>query len=144
MSEVVISVGDFRTAFPEFSNETTYTDGLLTRFLTQAQAYCSPVNFRVKPEIRLLLIQLMTAHLITLNKIDPTTHESTGSADITGFEQSASVGGVSVSLQAPMSKDAFEQWIQSTGYGQQYWALLCANTPTGVFYIGTPKAFGIR
>ena len=144
MSEVVITVADFRTAFPEFGNTTTYPDALLQRFLTQAQAYCSPVNFRVKPATRILLIQLMAGHLITLNNIDPTTHQSTGSGEITGFETSASVGGVSVSLQAPIARDAFEQWIQSTGYGQQYWALLCANSPTGVHYVGVARFMGIR
>ena len=96
MSEVVITVSDFRTAFPEFNNATNYPDALLNRFLTMAQAYCSPVNFRVKPAIRVLLIQLMAGHLITLNNIDPTTHESTGSGNISGFETNASVGGVSV------------------------------------------------
>lgn len=144
MSEVVVTVGDFRSAFPEFSNTTNYTNALLTRFITMAEAYCSTKNFRVKPETRILLIELMTAHLITLNNIDPTTHESTGSSEGAGFETSASVGGVSVSLQAPVAKNAFQTWINSTGYGQQYWALLVANNPTGVHYIGNPRVFGIR
>lgn len=143
MSEVVITLADFRTAFPEFP-ATAYPDALCNRFLIMAQSYCSTKNFRIKPETRILLIQLMTAHLITLAKIDPTTHTESGRGEITGFETSASVGGVSVSLQAPISKDAFEQWIQSTGYGQQYWALLCANSPTGVHYVGISRAFGIR
>lgn len=141
---VVVTEEYFRAAFPEFASKTTYTDALVTRFILMAEAYCSPRNYRIKPEVRVLLIELMTAHLITLNSIDPTTHESTGSGDITGFETSASVGGVSVSLQAPIAKNAFEQWIQSTGYGQQYWALLVANVPTPVHYVGTPRAFGIK
>lgn len=141
---VVVTEAYFRAAFPEFSSKTTYTDALVNRFILMAEAYCSPRNYRIKPEVRVLLIELMTAHLITLNNIDPTTHESTGSADVSGFEVSATVGGVSVSLQAPVAKNAFEQWINSTGYGQQYWALLMANTPTPVHYIGTPRAFGIK
>lgn len=144
MSEVVITVSDFRTAFPEFSNVTTYPDALLQRFITMAEAYCSTKNFRIKPATRVLLIELMAGHLITLNNIDPTTHESTGSGDVSGFETSASVGGVSVSLQAPIAKDAFEQWIQSTGYGQQYWALLVANNPTPVHYVGAYRPWGIK
>ena len=144
MSEVVVTVADFRNAFVEFSNTTNYTDALVGRFITMAEAYCSTKNFRVKPATRILLIELMTAHLITLNNIDPTTHESTGSGEGAGFETSASVGGVSVSLQAPVAKNAFQTWINSTGYGQQYWALLVANNPTGVHYIGNPRVFGIR
>ena len=142
MSEVVVNVSDFRGSFPEFK-VADYPDALVQRFITMAEAYCSTKNFRVKPAVRVLLIELMTAHLITLNNIDPTTHESTGSGSVTGFETSASVGGVSVSLQAPIARNAFEQWINSTGYGQQYWALLVANCPTPVHYVGCP-AWGIR
>lgn len=142
MSEVVVSINDFRGSFPEFQ-VADYPDALVQRFITMAEAYCSTKNFRVKPAVRILLIELMTAHLITLSNIDPTTHESTGSSSVTGFETSASVGGVSVSLQAPIARNAFEQWINSTGYGQQYWALLVANCPTPVHYVGCP-AWGIR
>ena len=144
MSEVIVSVSDFRSAFPEFSSATDYTDALISRFITMAEAYCSTKNFRIKPATRVLLIELMTAHLITLNNIDPTTHQSTGSSGVSGFETSASVGGVSVSLQAPVVKSAFETWINSTGYGQQYWALLVANNPTPIHYVGMPKAWGIK
>ena len=141
MSEVVITVSDFKAAFPEFGS---LTDAVATRFLTQAQAYISTHNFRIRPQVRVLAIQLMAGHLITLAKIDPTSGNATGTGDAAGFEVSASVGGVSVSLAAPVARDAFESWINSTGYGQQYWALLKANNPTGVHYIGTPRAFGIR
>ena len=144
MSEVVVTVSDFRSAFVEFSSATDYTDALVGRFILMAEAYCHTKNFRVKPEVRKLLIELMAAHLITLNNIDPTTHQSTGAAGVSGFETSATVGGVSVSLQAPIAKDAFQTWINSTGYGQQYWALLVANNPVGIHYIGTPRAFGIK
>ena len=141
MSEVVITVSDFKAAFPEFGS---LTDAVATRFLTQAQAYISTHNFRIRPQVRVLAIQLMAGHLITLAKIDPTSGNATGTGGSAGFEVSASVGGVSVSLAAPVARDAFESWINSTGYGQQYWALLKANNPTGVHYIGTPRAFGIR
>lgn len=143
MSSVNVTVAGFRAAFPEF-DAANYTDALVQRFLTMATAYISTKNYHIKPAVRELLIELMTAHLITLAEIDPTTHEVKSSGSAAGFEVSATVGGVSVSLQAPIARNAFEQWIQSTGYGQQYWALLVANVPTPVHYIGTPKAFGIR
>ena len=141
MSEVVITVSDFKAAFPEFSS---LTDAICTRFLTQAQAYISTHNFRIRPQVRVLAIQLMAGHLLTLAKIDPTSGNATSTGNAAGFEVSASVGGVSVSLAAPVSRSAFESWINSTGYGQQYLALMTANNPTGVHYIGTPRAFGIR
>lgn len=141
MSEVVITVSDFKSAFPEWAS---LTDAVAQRFLTQAQAYISTQNFRIRPAVRVLAIQLMAGHLITLAKIDPTTGNPTIASETVGFETSATVGGVSVSVAAPNSKNAFESWMNSTGYGQQYLALMTANNPTGVHYIGTPRVFGIR
>lgn len=143
MSAVEVTIEGFRCAFPEFSFA-NYPDNVVCRFLTMAQAYCSATNYKIKPSVRLLLIQLMAAHLITLADIDPVTHMVKSAGDIAGFEVSASVDGVSVSKQAPIARSAFEQWIQSTGYGQQYWALLVANVPTPIHWVGNPQAFGIR
>lgn len=143
MSAVDVTVNGFRTQFPEF-DATNYPDALITRFITMAEAYCSTTNYRIRPAVRILLIELMMAHLITLSEIDPTTHEVKTMGGIAGFELSASVDGVSVSKQAPIAKNSFEQWIQSTGYGQQYWALLVANVPTPIHWVGTPRAFGIK
>lgn len=141
MSEVTITVSDFKSAFPEFN---ALADTVAQRFLTQAQAYISTHNFRIRPAVRVLAIQLMAGHLITLANPDPTSGNATGTGNSAGFEVSANVGGVSVSLAAPASRSAFESWMNSTGYGQQYLALMTANNPTGVHYIGTPRAFGIR
>lgn len=143
MSVVEVTAQMFKEAFPEFDKE-AYTDAILNRYIIMAEAYCSTKNWRIKPAVRILLIELMAAHLITLAGLDPVTGIAKGSASATGFETSASVGGVSVSLQAPIAKNAFEQWINSTGYGQQYWALLTANISTPFHYIGTPRAFGIK
>lgn len=143
MSAVEITVEDFRCHFPEF-DLAAYPDNVLCRYLHMATAYCSPKNFRIRPAVRILLIELMAAHLITLAGIDPTTHLATSSSGATGFETSATIDGVSVSKQAPIARNAFEQWINSTGYGQQYWAMLVANTPTPIHYVGNPETFGIR
>lgn len=142
MSAVEITVKDFRCKFPEF-DLANYPDNVLCRYLDMATAYCSTTNFRIRPKVRILLIELMAAHLITLAGIDPISHVATNSS-ATGFETSATIDGVSVSKQAPIARNAFEQWINSTGYGQQYWALLVANTPTPIHYVGNPETFGIR
>lgn len=143
MSAVEITVSDFRCKFPEF-DLANYPDNVLCRYLNMATAYCSTTNFRIRPKVRILLIELMAAHLITLAGIDPTSHMATSAGSATGFETSATIDGVSVSKQAPIARNAFEQWINSTGYGQQYWALLVANTPTPIHYVGNPETFGIR
>lgn len=143
MSEVVVTIGQFRTDFTEFADTNKYSDGLLTRMLRTAKAYISTENFRIEPDIRVLLIELMMGHLITLYTADPTNIANSMASNV-GAEVSASVGSVSVSKQAPIASDGFEQWIQTTGYGQQFWGILTAQNPTGVFYYGIPNVFGIK
>jgi len=141
MSQVELVAKDLREAFPEFASECKYPNGYLDRFLTQATMYISKYDCYIRPEVRKLAIQYMACHLLTLSAVD-----SSGNA--TGAESniitSSSIGSVSVSIQPPIARDAFEQWIQSTPYGKAYWALLQANTPTGIHWVGTPRAFGIR
>lgn len=141
MAQIEISATDLREAFPEFADGDKYPDAYLTRFITQAEAYISSENCVLRPKVRTLAIQYMTCHLLTLAQVDGTGN-ATGAEG--GIVISSHIGNVSVSLQAPIARDAFEQWIQSTLYGKMYWALLSANNPTGIFWVGTPRAFGIR
>ena len=140
---VEVTIEGFRSAFKEFCDPVTYSDCLLGRFLTQAQAYISTQSFLIKDSIRLLLIQLMAAHLITLSEINPDTHIVSTMGSVAGAEISATVGGVSVTKQNQISKDSLEQWLQSTGYGQQYLAILQAHN-LGVYFVGNPRAWGIK
>lgn len=140
---VVVTVEDFRDSFREFCDPVKYKDCLLTRFLTQAQAYISKQTFVIPDAVRLLLIQLMAAHLITLSEIDPQTGIVSSMGSVAGAEVSATVGGVSVTKQAQISKNNLEQWLQSTGYGQQYLAILTAHS-IGVYFVGNPVPWGIK
>lgn len=140
---VIVNIKDFRDSFREFCDPVKYKDCLLDRFLTQAQAYISPQTFVIKDDIRLLLIQLMAAHLITLSEIDPQTGIVTSMGSTAGAEISATVGGVSVTKQGQISKDSLEQWLQSTGYGQQYLAILQAHN-LGFYFVGKPFPWGIK
>ena len=140
---VVVTVEDFRNAFKEFCDPVKYKNCLLTRFLTQAQAYISKQTFVLPDAVRLLLIQLMAAHLITLSEIDPQTGIVSSMGSVAGAEVSATVGGVSVTKQAQISKNNLEQWLQSTGYGQQYLAILTAHS-IGVYFVGNPVPWGIK
>lgn len=141
---VVVTVSDFRTALPEFSSVTTYPDAYIQRFITQAEMYISTQSGRLRDNVRKLAIEYMTAHLITLSATDGAGATKADSASAGMTLASASIDSVSVSYQGLIAKDAFEQWIQSTLYGRLYWALLSANNPVGIHYVGTPRAFGIR
>lgn len=141
MAQITVGVKDLREAFPEFNDVTLYPDGYLERFITQATMYISTDNRVLRPEVRKLAIEYMACHLMSLSATD-------GAGNATGNDgnivTSSHIGSVSVSIQAPIARDAFEQWIQSTPYGKAYWALLTANNPTGIFWIGTPRLRGIR
>lgn len=142
MSEVIITVCDMRQAFPEFMDEKKYPCGLIERFIAEAECFISTGNFRIRPQVRKLAIEYLVGHLITLTTISDNGAQ-TGVAD-GNIVTSASVDGVSVSNLAPIANDASEQWYQSTPYGKKFWALLTANNPMGVYWCGTPRAYGIR
>ena len=144
MSEVTVTVAEWRQAMPEFANTTAYPDTYMQRFLTEATMYISTKNFRIRPEVRVLAIEYMAGHLLTLAATDGAGNAKPNADTAGSVINSASIDSVSVSLQAVIAKDAFEQWIQSTPYGKAYWALLTANNPTGVFYVGNLKPWGIK
>lgn len=144
MSTVTVNIQDFREAFPEFSDTTRYPDKFLERFLAEATSFISVRNFRIRPDVRVLAIEYMMGHLITLAATDGAGNPNANASDAGTIVTSAHIDSVSVSMMAPIASDAFAQWIQTTAYGRKYWALLTVNNPTGVFWLGSPRAFGIR
>lgn len=144
MAEITVTVADMRAAFPEFGSETQYPDAFLQRFLTEATCFISTRNYRLRPQVRILAIEYMAAHLMTLSAVNGDGTPNASFSDAGGAVTSAHIDGVSVSMQAPIASDAFAQWIQTTPYGKALWALLTANNPVGVFWCGNPKAWGIR
>lgn len=141
---VNVTVQMLRQAFPEFGNTTDYPDAYIQRFITQATMYISTVSRIIRDDVRVLAIEYMACHLITLSATDGKGNIKGNDSGAGGVLTSATIDSVSVSFQAVIAKDGFEQWIQSTPYGKAYWALLIANTPVGIHYIGNPKAMGIR
>lgn len=140
---VNVTVAEFRLAFPEFDSTTKYPNAYIERFITQATMYISTQSGIIRDDVRKLAIEYMVGHLITLSAVDGQGNAQ-GDGNSGGVLTSASIESVSVAFQGVIAKDAFEQWIQSTPYGKMYWALLEANTPTGVFWVGSPRIHGIR
>lgn len=134
----------FKAAFPEFSCSVKYPDAYVERFLTQSTMFISTDSGVIKDDVRILAIEYLTAHLITLAAIDGQGNANSDSGNSGGVLTSASIDSVSVAFQAVIAKDAFEQWIQSTPYGKLYWALLSANMPAGIYWAGSPRIWGIR
>lgn len=151
MAKIIITPQQFRSAFPEFAAD-KFPDALITRFLTMSQGWISHNDGGcvLTTDERTLLIELLVAHLITLYYPNGTATETptggeTSVGGTTGVVKSSSIGDVSVSMQDLIANTAFEQWIQSTGYGQQYWTMLQAKTPTPIYFPGAPRSpYGIR
>ena len=141
---VNVTVSDFRNALPEFNSTIRFPDAYVQRFITQSTMYISTQSGIIRDDVRVLAIEYMTAHLITLASIDGLGNDKNDSSTSGGVLTAASIDSVSVSFQAVIAKDAFEQWIQSTPYGKMYWALLSANMPGGIFWVGSPRVAGIR
>lgn len=141
---VSVSVSDLRSAFPEFASVTAYPNAYIQRFITQATMYISTVSRIIRDDVRVLAIEYMACHLMTLSAIDGAGNIKDDNGSAGGVLTNASIDSVSVGYQGVIARDGFEQWIQSTPYGKMYWALLKANTPVGIHYVGSPRVFGIR
>lgn len=129
---ITVTVADFRTDFPEFSDTTRYPDSELQTFITQSMCYVSNVNYGVlRNNCRKLAIELMVAHLQTLQD------RITSGQNATGQIGSTSIDSVSVSIIAPPNKDQFDYWLGLTPYGQRYLMLLLAHAPAGLYFGGS-------
>ena len=140
---VNVTVAELRLAFPEFADTTKYPDAYIQRFLTMASRFITKDSGRIKDDVRVLALEYMTCHLMTLSAVDG-QNKAQGDGNGGGVLVSAHIESVSVAYQGVIANDEFAQWIQSTPYGKMYWALLSANNPAGIFWVGSPRAFGIR
>ena len=141
MSQVEVTPEMIQCAFPQFAS---YPDAYLQGYICQATAYISTTNYRIRPDARVLAIEYMALHLMELSGVGPDGQPLPGATD-GGIVTSASIDGVSVSTLAPIARDAYEQWIQSTKWGKMLWALMSANNPTPLYWVGKPRSpYGIR
>ena len=144
MSRVELTVKYLRDTFPEVADSETYTDAYLGRFIILAEQFISSQNFRFKPSVRELAQGYMAMHLLTLSATDASGALKSDTGNAGRVVNSASIHDVSVQMQAVIASDAYEQWLQSTPYGMALLALLTANNPVGVYFVGNPRAFGVR
>ena len=128
---ITITVDSFRCDFIEFFNEDKYSDNDIDVFIKRANHYISNKVYGIMNKAdRTFALELMVAHLLTINdKI------KTNAA--TGVVASASIDAISVSLVAPVNKNALQYWLNSTAYGQQLLALLQGKAPAGLYFGGS-------
>jgi hypothetical protein len=114
---------------PAFSDSTKYTDEKVELFIEQAYNYISPhKGCLLKCKSRRYAIELMAAHLLTLNDRILSGNMSAG-----GRITSANIDKISVSLEAPKNQNDWNYWLSLTPYGMALSALLISKAPIGIY-----------
>lgn len=137
---IQITSQEFRSAIKGFSDKEKYTDEQIDLFIEQAGLYVSPINCGVlRCEQRVYAIELMAAHLLTLN-------DKILSGDISagGRITSATIDKISVSLEAPKNQNDFSYWLSLTPYGMSLLALLKTKSSIGIYSGGTNYRGSLR
>ncbi|MCQ2299919.1 MAG: DUF4054 domain-containing protein [Bacteroidales bacterium] len=146
----MFDVDVFCSWFPEFDNRSTYSAKFLTAAAKQARMWISREECaHLQGEERMYAYYLMIGHLIIMTKkeqnaSDPSNMQpgmgmssQSGAVGGSGLLQSASVGGVSVSLQVPQYfKGAWDWWLGQTPYGQKLLAFLESRVPVAIYGYG--------
>lgn len=124
----------FIALFPAFSNPTTYPEATLQQYWNSAVNYVSDEAYCgvIKLEKRQYAINLMTAHLTYIGDL-------TAAGTVPYLMQNATIDKVTVGLTPPPLKNQWQWWLSVSPYGQQFLALMQANTAGG-FYIGGSAA----
>lgn len=110
------SVSTFRIRFPEFSDDTEYSDARIQLFLDDATCYMGTEESRWCGKYDISQSYL-TAHLLTVG----TSTEVGDASASSGPVSSKSAGGVSVT-RAVVAKDRSDadSFYSTSSYGQQY------------------------
>jgi len=132
-----ISVELFRERFPAMKNPEVFTDMEIINQSEMAQCFVSPGK-TLKGECYQTAIYLMTAHLLWSGYL--ISQGQTSANIVTG----ATISKVSVSMQPPPARSAWQFWLSSTPYGLQLWALLNIKAAGGAFIGGLPERTAFR
>lgn len=102
--------------FPEFEGTPLVE---IQRRITRAEVYISPALQTLDEWDALLAVELMTAHILTLD---------TQSDGNNGILQSSSIKDVSISMMTPPTKGMFDYLMSQTEYGKQLVLLIETRT----------------
>jgi len=133
-SEVTLTVEQFRTDFPEFT-ESLYADAVIQAAIDRSACFISRTNSGpLMDDCRILAIGYATAHLLTSAC---GTNATNGGGSQGGLVGASTVGSVSVTIIPPPSSTQFQYWMNQTCYGQAYLSLLASKAPAGIFTGGS-------
>ncbi len=127
----IFDLAAFRASWPAFADPTAWTDAGLIAARSEAQCHIAPAGDGRLRDCLPLALDLMTAHIATLDKA-----QATGSA--VGIVQSATVDKVSVTTVPPPVKSQFQWWLCQTTYGTRLLSLLKSKAAGGLYVGGLP------
>jgi hypothetical protein len=138
---MTVAYQDFVTAFPEFSNQTTYPQGTVEFWIGQAYLQLSPTAFGTSLD---LAVMLFTAHNIVLAAQSARAGASGGVAgSSSGIVASKAVADVSVSYDTTLTAVAGAGIWNATSYGQRLFMMLRAFASGPYYRPGIPpRTFG--
>ena len=145
-----VDTSEFLSYFPEFTTENGYTVKMIEAIGKRVRLFVPYQQCdNLDGEDRTYARSLLMAHMLMLCKKQQDSMNMGGNAQTgasggtsvgamggSGILQSASVGGVSVSMQIPQSQSAWEFWLNQTPYGIEFQAYTSLHAPVGVYCEG--------
>lgn len=140
---LVYTDADFRAAFPFFADTTMYPEARLQQNFVNGSGYISTLNYGAMVDAnRQQALYLITAHVTVLQ--DALNAAMAGQTMVIGILTQAKIDKVTVTVQPPVSKNAFQYWLNLTPYGQALLALLAVQSAGGWQVGGNPERQAFR
>lgn len=118
----MVTVTDFRAAFPEFSDLSRYPDAQITFWMNFATAMVNPCRWGTQTAMG---IYLYTAHEITLAAQSVIAAQNGGApGSQAGIANSKTVGSVTVGYDSTTTAEKNAGWYNLTNYGKQFFRLM--------------------
>ena len=115
----IVTTTDFRTFFPEFSDETRYPDALILAYMNVGVQFVSICRWQTSWKFGACLF---AAHELAMGLLASKTAETCSVPGIsTGIVSSKSVGPISKSYDTGFAKYDDAGYWNLTTYGQRYW-----------------------
>lgn len=134
---ITLSLDEFRGRFPAMLDSVVFPDVQIRAQWKMASCFISQGR-SLKGECLENALYLMTAHLLWSGWM--ISQGQTSANIVTG----ATISKVSVSMQPPPAKSAWQFWLASTPYGLQLWALLNIKAAGGAYVGGLPERTAFR
>ena len=115
----IVTTTDFRNFFPEFNDETKYSDALILAYMNVGVQFVSICRWNTS---WMFGVCLFAAHELAMGLLASKTAAAGGVPGIsTGIVSSKSVGPISKSYDTGFAKYDDAGYWNLTTYGQRYW-----------------------